>query len=192
MPTLQPQSETEAERPEKKHRFSEASKEKIDPEIWRQVEAAFNEGFGLYIFGNVGTGKTFLCHAIKKENRDCKLINTLELLAKIKATFRNESAGVTESESEIIDEFSGESRWVSHPDGLLILDDIGVEKPSEWAQQTLFLIIDRRYQQLRKTVFTSNLSLDELSERLGDRITSRIADMCKVIEIKGKDRRVNK
>jgi hypothetical protein len=107
----------------------------------------------------------------------------------MKATFSKQT-GMVETETEIIEEITGDSGWSNYKEFPLILDDIGTEKPSEWAQQNIFLIIDRRYETLRQTIFTSNLSLDELSERLGDRITSRIAEMCKVIELKGKDRRI--
>ena len=72
----------------------------------------------------------------------------------------------------------------------LILDDMGAEKTSEWSIQTLYSIIDRRYRDEKQTLITSNLTLDEIAEKVGDRIASRIAGMCKVVEIKGKDRRI--
>jgi integrase len=56
----------------------------------------------------------------------------------------------------------------------LYLDDLGTEKPTDWALQTLYLIIDRRYPEMMQTIISSNLNLDELSSRLGDRIASRI------------------
>jgi DNA replication protein DnaC len=72
----------------------------------------------------------------------------------------------------------------------LILDDLGVEKTTEWSLQTLYTIIDRRYREEKQTLITSNLTLDEIAEKVGDRIASRIAGMCKVVEIKGRDRRL--
>lgn len=75
---------------------------------------------------------------------------------------------------------------------LVCLDDFGAEKTTDWSLQTLYLIINERYENKRATIITSNLSLDEIAERLGDdRLSSRIAGMCEVIEIKGKDRRVS-
>lgn len=72
----------------------------------------------------------------------------------------------------------------------LCFDDLGVEKTSEWALTTLYLIINQRYENERTTIITSNLSLDELADKLeGDRITSRIAGMCKVVLLDGADRR---
>jgi DNA replication protein DnaC len=72
----------------------------------------------------------------------------------------------------------------------LIMDDLGVEKTSKWSMQTLYSIIDRRYRDERQTLVTSNLTLNEIAEKVGDRIASRIAGMCKVVEIKGRDRRL--
>jgi len=73
---------------------------------------------------------------------------------------------------------------------LLVLDDIGVEKNSEWVQQTLTNIIDKRYSEMRCTVFTSNCELGEIETRLSTRIASRIAGMCVVVRLAGSDRRV--
>ena len=71
-----------------------------------------------------------------------------------------------------------------------MLDDLGVDKTSEGSLQTLYTIIDRKYREEKQTLITSNLTLDEIAEEVGDRIASRIAGMCKVVEIKGKDRRL--
>jgi DNA replication protein DnaC len=73
----------------------------------------------------------------------------------------------------------------------LILDDLGTEKVSDWVLQSMYQIINARYVQMRQTVITSNHSLEELRSRIGDRIPSRIAEMCEVFELRGKDRRVS-
>ncbi len=191
MPTSQQPSE-EIQPNKKTNRFEDASKEKIDPEIWGRIEAALKENKGIYIFGKVGTGKTYLCHAIRGKNGWPKFtpVHSVPLLlSKMKATFGNQS-GLTETENDIIEELSGLGKHNAWANATLFLDDIGAEKPTEWAQQNLCLIIDQRYENMKKTIFTSNLSLDELSERLGERIASRIAEMCVIIELKGKDRRI--
>jgi len=67
----------------------------------------------------------------------------------------------------------------------LVLDDIGTVKPTDWTLHLLYSIIDHRYNYFKRTVITSNLSLRELAQVLGDsRITSRIDRMCKVIQCK--------
>jgi len=75
---------------------------------------------------------------------------------------------------------------------LLILDDIGAEKSSEWVQETLFVLINYRYECMLPTIFTSNCSLEELEEKLGQRIVSRIIEMCRCIRMGGEDWRVKK
>lgn len=177
-----------------KFRFQNATKETIDPQIWGNIQEIFeNEELGLYIYGKVGTGKTHLLHVIQKEiektfkGKSTQIISTPDLFLRIKSTF---SETKTEKEEDIIKELSGSYMPYDRSIKILLLDDMGIEKPSEWGIQTLYSIIDKRYQECRKTFFTSNLSLDELSEKLGDRIPSRIAEMCKIIELKGKDRRL--
>lgn len=73
---------------------------------------------------------------------------------------------------------------------ILVLDDIGVEKTTDWALQTLYIILNNRYSNYMQTIITSNLTLEEVKEKLGERIASRIAGMCKIIQLKGKDRRI--
>lgn len=73
----------------------------------------------------------------------------------------------------------------------LVLDDIGVESPSGKVLEAMYMLIDDWYAKQRpQLIITSNLSLDELSGHLDDRIASRIAKLCRVIEITGSDRRL--
>ncbi len=66
----------------------------------------------------------------------------------------------------------------------LILDDFGVEKPTEWAFTVMYLILTHRYEEDKQTIFTSNFSIDQIAKRYGDeRLTRRIIDWCKIIEL---------
>lgn len=66
---------------------------------------------------------------------------------------------------------------------LLVLDDIGVRDLNDWGMEILYLVLNYRYEQMKKTIITSNLNLQELSNLFGDdRIVSRIQRMCKIIE----------
>lgn len=182
-----------------KKRFAKAVLSDFEPKTIGSCHHFLSEeGQGLFIHGPAGTGKTHLAVAVMKEAMSNKrpdewsnvagsaylplerFITIPWLLMEIRASFKDTAA---DSEYDLI------RRHSSVP--LLVLDDLGAEKGSEFAVQTLYLIVDRRYSMMRKTIITSNLSIGEVAERLGDRIASRITGMCKIIELKGKDRRLN-
>lgn len=71
-----------------------------------------------------------------------------------------------------------------------MLDDIGAEKPTEWVRETLFSLIDFRYQNNKPIIFTSNFHLSNLENKLGKPIISRIVEMCRVIKLDGEDFRL--
>lgn len=73
---------------------------------------------------------------------------------------------------------------------LLIVDDIGAERVTEWVRERMVSIINTRVSNNLATIYTSNLSPEELREELGDRISSRVLGSSKVVEITGGDRRV--
>ncbi|MFA5897997.1 MAG: ATP-binding protein [Hyphomicrobium sp.] len=74
---------------------------------------------------------------------------------------------------------------------LLILDDLGAEKMTDWVRQAFYVVISRRERDELPTVITSNLSLGEIEARIGDeRITSRIGGAAKIIRMDGQDGRL--
>lgn len=62
---------------------------------------------------------------------------------------------------------------------LVIFDDIGAESPSKWVKEKLYIYINERSANGRATIFTSNLTIEELEDTLGDRITDRIWGLCR-------------
>lgn len=72
---------------------------------------------------------------------------------------------------------------------LLILDDIGAEKPSEWVQEQLTWLINERVTRDATTILTSNYSLVELEQRLGSRLVSRLHERLVDVPLYGADRR---
>ena len=76
--------------------------------------------------------------------------------------------------------------------GLLVLDDLGAEKTSDWSRQVFYLLLDRRYREMKQTIITTNLSLEQIAETFDDRVASRLCEMGVTIELKGKDKRVEK
>ena len=165
------------------------------PKSYKTVYKDLNEGRGLYIYGPRGVGKTYFASALAKvpiwtpprtrvgvDRRIFPLfVSVPEFLMEIKNTFRK---GSQRKEEDVLSMYSDAY--------ILILDDLGVEKPSDWVAETLYVLINRRYEDMRRTIITSNIALPELSMRLDDRIASRIAEMCKVVIMKGEDRRVQK
>lgn len=71
---------------------------------------------------------------------------------------------------------------------LLIIDDIGAEKPSDWVREQLLNIIDERYSNNRTTIYTSNFSIPQIEENLHGRIADRLND-CEKLQFKGKSKR---
>lgn len=127
-----------------------------------------------YYFGPVSTGKTIQAAQVYFEqhkqaymdNRSfsAEFVVVPELLLKIRDCFKSD-AEVTER--ELVDHYSMVD--------LLVLDELGVDKCSPWVLQTLYLIINRRYEEQKQTIITSNLSLDKLIDWFGDeRIPRRI------------------
>jgi DNA replication protein DnaC len=73
--------------------------------------------------------------------------------------------------------------------GVLVLDDLGVEKASDWVRERLYVLVDARYGGERPTIVTTNRDLPGLAETLGERIVSRLAECMTVVFVDGPDRR---
>ena len=69
----------------------------------------------------------------------------------------------------------------------LILDDLGAEKRSDWTLDRLYLVVNSRYENNQPIIITSNLSLDEIGEKIHDRIASRMTEMCVKKKFPNKD-----
>lgn len=120
----------------------------------------------LFIQGNYGVGKTHLAAAIAN---DCTtrglpviFLNTPDLLDYLRAAF---SPNAEEAYDRRFDDLRNAP--------LLILDDLGTQNATAWAEEKLFQILDHRYIARLPTVITTNLALDDLDPRL----SSRLADM---------------
>lgn len=151
---------------------------------------AFSSLKGAYFYGECGTGKTFLASIIAQDflrrGKNVLFVKVPSLLDDIKATF-----GGNSSELAILNEIEAAD--------LVVLDDFGMEKPTQWAGATLCKILDMRYDGRSMTLITSNLSPRELAQRLnnatdgdnlnGSRIFDRLKEICKPILFKGTTRR---
>jgi len=147
------------------------------------------KGEGLFITGGYGVGKTHLAAAIANyliSNGIATVIfgNVTTLLGRIRHTY---SDGSQYEEQQVMKEL--------YDVDLLIIDDLGKEKPTEWVEEKLYTVINERYENYRPIVVTSNLELEEIEQRLencGGAIVSRIIEMCRGIKIVGPDFRKEK
>lgn len=147
---------------------------------------------GLFITGTYGVGKTYLASCIANEiikNKNTVVFGTLiQLLDYIKDTYKDSDM----SDKEYLNLYSSVD--------LLIIDDLGKEKPTEWVLEKLFLIVNNRYNNYLPIVITTNYNRNQLRERLCvnknysmvDSIISRLYEMCGGLEIKDEDHRMSK
>lgn len=167
-------------------RFQECRFETFSPrfgsdrlaETLRRYAESFDGGPNSYvIWGVPGNGKTHLaaavCHTIKERGFIPVFQSVPELLERIRNTFDGKHK---ETEREIM-------AALLECD-LLVLDDIGAEKPTEWVQDVLFRIVDGRYRNKRPILYTSNFDIRGLAERLGPRIVDRMVETSTIIENK--------
>jgi DNA replication protein DnaC len=108
-------------------------------------------------------------------------MTVLSAIRHIKDTYRRDS---DRSESQAIDDLVAVD--------LLILDEVGAQVGSEHEKMLMFEVINERYQQLRSTVLISNLTREELSEFLGDRVMDRFRESGAVIAFDWKSHRGSK
>jgi DNA replication protein DnaC len=145
---------------------------------------------GLLLEGQPGVGKTHLAVAVLKQVIQTSgarglFYDTRDLLRVIRSTY---DPSIRTTELEIL--------WPVMRADLLVLDDLGAEKTSEWVEETMNLIVNTRYNEKRLTIFTSNYQdipddtePNSLLFRIGHRMRSRLHEMCEFVEMDGADYR---
>jgi DNA replication protein DnaC len=164
------------------------------------------QSIGLLFQGPCGVGKTHLAVAIineliKNKSTPCYFCDFRDLIRNIQKSYSSESSM---TESELIAPIFANN--------VLVLDELGAKRTSPWVEETIFYIINHRYNHKKLTLFTSNYldrgeededkripyfkkgnsyhkQEDSLVDRIGVRLRSRIYEMCKLVTIEGEDYR---
>lgn len=154
------------------------------------------ENTGLLLIGSIGVGKTHLAVGIIKDlilnkGAACLFCDYRALLKQIQNSY-NDSVKTTELEV-LRPVFDAE---------VLVLDELGAVKPTEWVWDTVSLVLNTRYNNNRTTIITTNFrdgvpgalagpraaSREEtLGDRIGERMRSRLHEMCRIINMEGED-----
>lgn len=141
---------------------------------------------GLMFVGSVGTGKTHLAASIVNElvNNMHSVVfgNSADIIARMRKSF---SGG--DSDIDIIEKITSSD--------LVVIDDLGKEKESEYTSTIIYQIINRLYEDEKPIIITTNCTSEMLLERLGDKgesILSRLMEMCIIVNLNGEDWRYKK
>lgn len=140
-------------------------------------------GKGLLLWGDVGTGKTYMAASVANALID----EGYKVLMTNFATLTNKIQGMWEGKQEYINSLNHYA--------LLILDDLGTERKSEYMQEMVYNIIDSRYRSGLPMIITTNLSIEEIKKpkEIGNtRIYDRILERCHPINVSGSSKRRKK
>ena len=147
-----------------------------------QIHARLDAGDGLWLQGEVGTGKTTLAMLVSRAaldaGRSVAIYSVPRLLSDIRATFGADNEG---SYVDFIERLARVD--------LLHLDDLGAERSNPWVLEQLYAIVNARYEDERSILITTNLDLEELTEQITERTVSRLKEMCEVLPLHGADAR---
>lgn len=133
----------------------------------------------LCLTGPVGVGKTWLAAAAawgRLQTYSVRWVSTARLMAQLRSGFNSEAKAKADA--------------IIAGTGAIVLDDLDKVKASEYAREVLFAAIDGRVEEGSPLLVTTNKSMTELGDQLGEPIMSRLAGYCQTIRMVGDDRRV--
>ena len=141
-------------------------------EYVERLDENLREGRGLWLMGDVGTGKTSLAMLVSKaaleHGRSVAIYSLPRLLARIRRTYDAEAG--EQSYLEFFERLTAVD--------VLHVDDLGAEKRSDWVLEQLYALVDERYESQRSIVVTTNLDQASLEDQIGARTVSRLVEVC--------------
>jgi DNA replication protein DnaC len=148
-----------------------------------ELDVRLDEGRGLWLFGDTGTGKTTLAMLVSRtaieRGHTVAIYSLPKLLARIRRTYDSEPGG---------DSYLSFFERLTSVD-LLHIDDLGAEKRTDWVMEQLYALINERYESQRSIMVTTNLPHEELEDQVGQRTISRLTQVCDEVPLYGTDRR---
>jgi DNA replication protein DnaC len=136
------------------------------------IDDNLEAGRGLWLMGDVGTGKTSLAMLASKaaleRGRSVAIYSLPRLLARVRRTYEADAG--EQSYLEFFERLTGVD--------LLHVDDLGAEKRTDWVLEQLYALVDERYETQRSIVVTTNLDQAELEQQIGARTVSRLVEIC--------------
>lgn len=150
----------------------------------KYFEEMRKDNVGLLLYGNVGSGKTYIACSIANAiiteySYNVKMRNFAQILNDL------QKGGFNLDRNEYIEQITNPT--------LLILDDFGIERNTEYALEQIYNVINARYLKARPTIITTNLNFKDMEQEQEDimlgRICSRIIEMCLPLRVIGADRR---
>ena len=159
---------------------------KRDPNAYQQCKAYAEREMlfsdkrnGLLILGGVGSGKTHLAAAIANTFTD----------RNIPVLFGTYSDHLEHIREEF--DVGGQRKYLSMLKNtpVIVLDDVGKEKKTDWSKQIMFDVVNYRYEHLLPVIITTNFDADGLATHVGGAVWSRLYEMCGGVQTSGKDYR---
>lgn len=160
----------------------------------------FLEGPGIFLHGNCGTGKSHIIKAIfmtmAEWKIDCMMINEKNRSNDLPPIDTSAYKVQWISMSEFIESQRGkpdhELRRHVYNASILFIDDFGVYELTDWAKDQVWMLIDHCYTRGVQLIITSNCDLEGVKQLYGERVSSRLREVCLVLPMIGEDKRIRK
>lgn len=159
-------------------------------EFKNEVHSHVKQGHGLYLYSPTkGNGKTswaikILREYLKKVSPEADILECRGLYVNVPHYMKKLKDSIDDYDKDL-QIFRGHIEKAE----VVVWDDIGREKPSDYSKEILYSGINYRYENDKSQIFTSNKSLDELTSQLGSESVDRILGQCMPLEFMGRGRR---